>query len=237
LKPFAISTSLYGASAATHDAVTQVHGSFEKTLEGIKLLVDRGLDPLVQTLVMKSNLNELEQIQKLVASLGATLHIDMAIVPSKTGADFPFQYEPSVEELARCKWLPDGICEAHNGDYGLCKAGKALCVVSPGGDVFPCSIFPLKLGNLKQSSFDTIWSLEPCAELRYLRSMRRTDLYACSKCDLAAYCRRCTGIAYLESGHLDGPSSSACRQAQMRRRLSQATEVIPCQKNPTSNLQ
>jgi len=233
LKPFAISTSLYGASAATHDAVTRVQGSFEKTLEGVKLLVDCGLVPLVQTLVMKSNLHELEQIQKLVAGLGARARIDTAIAPSKTGADFAFQYEPSVEELARCKWLLDDICQPRNGDYGLCKAGKALCVVSPRGDVFPCTIFPLKLGNLKQSSFDKIWRLEPCAELRYLRSMRRTDLYACIKCDLAAYCRRCTGIAYLESGHLDGPSSSACRQAQMRRRLSQATEVIPCQKNPT----
>ena len=84
---------------------------------------------------------------------------------------------------------------------------------------------PLKLGNLKQSSFDMIWRLEPSAELRYLRSMGRSDLYACNQCHLAAYCQRCTGIVYVESCRPDGPSSGACRQAQTRWRLDHATEV------------
>ncbi len=33
----------------------------------------------------------------------------------------------------------------------------------------------------EQSGFDTIWRLESCAELRYLRSMRRPDLNACNQ--------------------------------------------------------
>jgi len=166
-----------------------------------------------------------------VKSLGAEASIDIGIAPSKTGAAFPFQCEPSVEELARCGWRPDTLGEVQNDGHGLCKAGKALCSVSPNGDVFPCLIFPLRLGNLRQSSFDILWRLEPCAELRYLRSMRRNDLYACRQCHLAAYCQRCTGIAYLESGRANGPGSSACRQAQTRWQLSQAAEVIPCPKN------
>lgn len=228
LKPFAITTSLHGASAATHELVTRLSGSFERTLEGIKLLVDYGLVPLVQTLVMKSNLNELAQIKSLVESLGAKASVDIGIVPSKSGASFPFQCEPSVEELVRCGWHPDNLNEFQDGGQGLCKAGKALCSVSPSGNVFPCPIFPLKLGNLRQSSFDVMWRLKPCAELRYVRSMRRTDLYACSQCELlAAYCQRCAGIAYMESGRPDGPSSSSCRQAEIRWRLNQAAEVIP----------
>jgi len=228
LKPYSITTSLYGASAATHDSVTRVAGSYERTLEGIKLLVEHGLAPLVQTVIMKSNLNELEEIQRLVAKLGARARLDIGIVPSKTGADFPLLCEPDEEELVGCGWCPDTPSVIHSNGQGPCKAGKAMCSVSPNGDVFPCSIFPLKLGNLKQSSFDIIWRLEPRAELRYLRSMRRTDLYACNQCHLAAYCQRCTGIAYLESGRFDGPSTSACRQAQMRWRLNQAAEVKPC---------
>jgi radical SAM protein with 4Fe4S-binding SPASM domain len=236
LKPFSITTSLYGASAATHELVTRVIGSFERTLEGIKSLANRGMAPLVQTLVMKSNLTELAQIEKLVKSLGAEVSIDIGIAPSKTGATFPFQCEPSDEELLRCGWRPAIPSEVQDNGQGLCKAGKAMCSVSPNGNVFPCPMFPMKLGNLKQSSFDMIWRLEPCAELRYLRSMRRTDLYACSQCHLTEYCQRCTGIAYVESGRPDGLSSSACRQAETRRRLSQAAEVIPCLKNPILNL-
>jgi radical SAM protein with 4Fe4S-binding SPASM domain len=228
-----VTTSLYGASAATHDAVTRVNGSFEKALEGIKLFADRGLTPLVQTVVLKQNLSELEQLEKLVTSMGGRTNIDIGILPSKTGDDFPFQYEPGVAELVSCGWHPNTDNLTDNGVPGLCKAGKAMCSISPRGDVFPCPMFSLKLGNLRQSSFDKLWRLEPCAELRYLRSMRRTDLYACNHCHLAAYCHRCTGTAYLESGRIDGPSSSACRQAQMRWRLNPATEVTTCPENLT----
>jgi len=228
LKPFSITTSLYGATAATHDSVTGVTGSHERTLEGIKLLVEHGMVPLVQTLVMKPNLNELDQIERLVTSLGAKSSIDIGLAPSKSGATYPLQLEPDEEELINCGWRPTSLYEAPTEYQGLCKAGKATCSVSPSGNLFPCSIFPLKLGNLKQLSFDTMWRLEPCAELRYLRSMRRTDLYACNQCHLEEYCKRCAGVACLESGRPDGPSTSACRQARMRRRLSQAAEVKPC---------
>jgi radical SAM protein with 4Fe4S-binding SPASM domain len=225
LKPFSIATNLYVATASTHDAITRVPGSYAKTLHGIKLLVECGLTPLVQTLAMKSNLAELPRIKSLVASLGARSSIDTGIVPTRSGADSPFQHEPSVEEMMKCGWRPDAPAADQCQARSLCKAGKGMCSVSPGGDVFPCLMFPLKLGNLKQSKFETIWRLEPCAELRYLRSMRRTDL-ACATCYLAAYCQRCTGVAYLESGHPDAPSPSACRQALTRWRLNQGAGAI-----------
>jgi radical SAM protein with 4Fe4S-binding SPASM domain len=233
LKPFAIATSLYGATATTHEAVTQVVGSFQRTLEGIKLLISAGLVPTVQVMAMKTNVTELSQIKDLVENLGARVRINIGMAPSKMGADFPFQYEPGADELVGCGWQPDTPDETGYTGPQLCKAGKAMCSISPQGDVFPCLMFPLKLGNLRQSTFDTIWRLEPHAELRYLRSMRRSDLHTCNQCELSAYCQRCIGIAYLESGRIDDPSPSACRQAQTRWRLTQAAEVRPCQKNPT----
>ena len=225
LKPSAISISLYGASAMTHEAVTNVSGSFEKTLEGIRALVACGIKPLVQTVVMKSNVNELEHIDRLVTNLGADINIDTVISPTKTGAEFPFRFETTCEELINCGWLPERFSKLSDDGHGLCKAGKSLLSVAPNGDVFPCNVFPIKLGNLRQANIDKIWHLEPCAELRYLRSMRRADLYACEKCELSVYCQRCPGIAYIETGRLDGPSTSACRQAETRRRLYQAAEV------------
>ena len=225
LRPFAIGTSLYGATASTHESVTRVSGSFHKALEGIQLLIAAGVVPTVQTTVMQANVQELPQIEELVESLGARADINVGMAPSKTGSDFPFQYEPGIEGLLNCGWQPETPDPSEEQGPQLCKAGKAICSVSPHGDVFPCIMFPMRLGNIRQSSFDSIWRLEPCAELRYLRSMRRSDLYACNGCELSAYCQRCTGSAYIESGRADGPSSSACRQAQLRWRLTQAREV------------
>ena len=226
LKPFSIAISIYGASPATHDAITMVPGSYERTLNGIRLLVNLGMPVLVQTIAMKTNLAELSRIKELVEALGARASIIVGMAPAKSGADYPFRYEPDTEELIACGWRPENEASSIGHGPGLCKAGKGMCSVSPNGDVFPCIMFPLKLGNLKRTKFEIMWRLEPCAELRYLRSMRRTDLSACEKCDLAAYCQRCMGIAYLESGYLQGPSSSGCRQAETRWRLNQTREVI-----------
>jgi radical SAM protein with 4Fe4S-binding SPASM domain len=225
LNLFALGTSLYGATASTHESVTGVPSSFNRTMEGIRLLVNNGVVPTVQITVMKSNMAELTQIEKLVHSLGAIPHINPGLSPSKSGADFPLQYEAGIEELLNCGWQPDTPSPIEKeGHQLLCQAGRGICSISPHGDVFPCIMFPLKLGNLRVSSFDSIWRLEPCAELRYLRSMRRSDLHACNECELMAYCQRCTGCAYLESGRMDGPSRSACQQAQRRWCQTQTTE-------------
>jgi radical SAM protein with 4Fe4S-binding SPASM domain len=227
LKPFSIAVSLYGASPETHDTITQVPGSYERTLNGIQMLISHGLPVLVQTVAMKSNLGELMRIEEMVVAMGGRTSIVTGMAPTKSGSIHPFQYEPTTEELVSCGWRPQNGASAIGHGPDLCKAGKGLCSVSPAGDVFPCIMFPLKLGNLRQIKFDRMWRIEPCAELRYLRSMKRTDLHACGQCDLADNCQRCTGIAYLESGYINGSSSSGCRQAETRWRLKQSREVIP----------
>ncbi len=219
LRPFALGTSLYGATAASHETVTQIHGSFNKTLEGVKLLSNAGLVPTVQVLTMKSNLSELPKIEELVKSLGARPKIGGGMAPTKSGSEVPFSYEPRMEELMTCGHAAETENVESSGP-GVCKAGRSICSISPRGDVFPCIMFSLKLGNLRLSTFDSIWSLEPCAELQLLRSMKQSDLQACGACEVKAYCKRCTGSAYAESRSMNGASPSACRQARMRARLT-----------------
>ena len=220
-----IVTSLHGATAATHDMVTKVPGSFQRTIQGIQLLVDAGLVPSVQTMAVKNNAAELMAIKDLIESLGAWSRIGIEMIPTKSGSNRPSQFEPDIEDLINSGWQPDIHSWSKEQSSQLCEAGKAVCAISPQGDVSPCISFPIKLGNLRESSFDSMWSLKPCAELRYLRSMKCSDLPACKECELRAYCQRCTGSAYLESGRIDGPSPSACRQAQTRWRLSLTEEV------------
>ena len=225
LKPFSLGLSLYGATETTHESVTGVPGSFRKTLDGIKMLTEAGLVPTVQTQIMKNNLGELEQIKKIVQNLGAKFRINMGMGPSKSGMDYPFQCEPDEIDMAMCDWWREVPNQGKCGDPGQCKAGKAMCSISPQGDVFPCIMFPLKLGNIKETSFESLWMLDPSITLQHIRSITRDDLSTCNSCDLRTYCQRCTGIAYLESGIAEGISTSACRQAKLRWRLSRASEV------------
>ncbi len=215
LQPYLLNTSLYGATSETHDAITGVPGSFNKTLRGIELFVERGLVPDVQTTIMKENVHEVKEIRALVTGMGAHAVMSISMVPARSGSDYPLDHVPEAAELHACGWLPD-IADCRDDD-GSCRAGKSVCCLSPSGDVTPCMLAPIRLGNILEQDFGGFWIKNPVAELRSLRSMKAEDQVDCTGCELKKYCQRCTGISLLECGRITGNSPSACRLAKIRR--------------------
>ncbi|HET9656679.1 MAG TPA: TIGR04053 family radical SAM/SPASM domain-containing protein, partial [Kineosporiaceae bacterium] len=66
----AVSISLDGAQAATHDGVRGIDGLFDKTLTAIRKLVAAGVTVQINTTVMRSNVEEMADIAALMADLG-----------------------------------------------------------------------------------------------------------------------------------------------------------------------
>lgn len=65
--------SLFGATAATHDAIAGDRGAFEQTVAGLRLLAERPrLGHLVTVAVLAANLAELVATVELIAALGLT---------------------------------------------------------------------------------------------------------------------------------------------------------------------
>jgi len=69
----AVSISLDGALAATHEGVRGIPGHFEKTVQAIRALTAAGLTVQVNTTVMRANVDELAEIAKIVADAGASI--------------------------------------------------------------------------------------------------------------------------------------------------------------------
>ena len=67
----AVSISLDGACAATHDGVRGIPGHFDQTIPAIKQLVAAGLTVQINTTVMASNVGELPDVAAIVAETGA----------------------------------------------------------------------------------------------------------------------------------------------------------------------
>ena len=66
----AISVSLDGASAQTHDSIRRIEGTYDRTVQAMKDALSVGLNVQVNTLVMKSNYTELPRLFHLVRTLG-----------------------------------------------------------------------------------------------------------------------------------------------------------------------
>jgi radical SAM protein len=69
----AVSLSLDGATAATHDGIRGIPGHFEQTLPAIRALAQAGLKVQINTTVMGNNVDELADIAAIVKDNGADI--------------------------------------------------------------------------------------------------------------------------------------------------------------------
>ncbi len=101
----AVSISLDGAQACTHEGIRGIPGHLEQTLEGIGWLVGAGLRVQVNTTVMSGNVDELADIAALVAGLGAHMWEVFFLVGVGRGAQLA-ELDPEANEEV-CHFLFD----------------------------------------------------------------------------------------------------------------------------------
>ena len=236
LKLIKCEISLYGATRKTHENITQVVGSFDRTVAAITDLVNAGIEVTVKTTLMILNIHESDDLKAMCEQLGANHWISPGISPMKNGSVEPQQYDLSFEDMAMYLSERDfdfsyllELGELDTAHRFNCKAGNATCCISPSGLVYPCVMMPMVVGSLREESLKAIWHTNPSNELKRLRNLISDDLPVCSKCDLAPFCIRCPGVVYLETGDIIGASPSACRYAEWREYLQSCMTVMSCQ--------
>lgn len=217
LQPLGVEISLHGARAATHDRITQVPGSFDRTVRAFRLLAERGVRTVVKTPLMNENLEEFDQVRRLAEGLGAIFRYDITIVARDDGCTTTLRHRLTEENLLHLfrqempdRWTPP---EIHPEDH-LCSAALNHLCIGPYGEVYPCVQIRTPAGSLRRQSLRQIWADSPL--LGRIRGLVESSFSSCSVCHLRPHCVRCMGVAWLEDGDLLGPSSSACREAKLR---------------------
>jgi AdoMet-dependent heme synthase len=83
-----------------------------------------------------------------------------------------------------------------NYAHGSCPAGKYYCRITPTGDVTPCPYMPVSVGNLRESSFDALWTTSPTFD-----ALRDPKLGGrCGACEFSKVCGGCRCRAYATYG-------------------------------------
>jgi radical SAM protein with 4Fe4S-binding SPASM domain len=220
-----VQVSLCGATLDTHDSITRLAGSFDRTIRAIEFLREYGVKVEIAFPLMKINFHERYIAKKLADSLDCLFFPSHIITAKNDGSKDPTSLRLDDEELKN--FIADreffGLYggrrpfQDHQFYLGIkdildaapCYSGFNSCAISPLGKVYPCNQFFYEVGDLKKQNFSVIWKYSP--ELKYIRSLKVRDLKQCSKCDLLYRCSRCPGVALLEDGDLLGPSSENCR--------------------------
>jgi radical SAM protein with 4Fe4S-binding SPASM domain len=228
LGPESVQISVYSHRPEVHDAITKLPGSLRKSIEGARLLVERGIKVIFANVLMRQNFQDYTGVQALAAEVGAQFTIDPTITPMMDGDRSILNLNierAELEQVFRDSSLlgtsaqefcapPTGpMAEEDAMDTLPCSAGHTACYVSPYGDVYPCVQFPLPTGNVRTTRFLDIWKHSP--QMNEVRSITMSDLPVCSTCAHGGSCTRCPGLAYME-GNMRGSSSQDCEKSFAR---------------------
>ncbi len=215
LHPLTVEISLYGSRAETHERITACPGSFERSLNALRLLNARGIRTVVKSLTMKGNVSEFGRMKQLAQQIGSQFIYDTVIIPKMDGSMEPCMHRLDPEELYTLLYPEVRETPQHGAprenDLSCC-AGVNAFSISPYGDVYPCAGFKESGGNLRKHSLSEI---QHSPIFSKIRSVTLSDLRECRECEFVHYCNRCPALAWMETGDLLGPSRADCLLAEI----------------------
>jgi len=229
LTPWQVHISLLGATELTHDKITRVRGSFQGATEAAKLLKERGVTVFLMTPLLHQNIFEFRETKAIANEIGVMHFSSTLIYPKKDGGSEPLECRPTIEDL-ETYYYPEiiksgsSIRKPNKEKSLICQAGRTSVSINPKGEVYPCIMFPLVLGKLREMSLKEIWNSSE--QLRYLRSITTSDIVECYSCADRDICGRCMALAYLSQGDILATPKECCRQTKLERRWFYEKEKV-----------
>ncbi len=243
--------SIESLQARHHDNFRRGHGAFEKTAGAIARLRSRRLDFIIQTTITKGNRGELPALVEWAAEQGAVSFNAYFLVPTGRGARLSdlnaSEYEEVLTQLVglhdqylgrmmiRAKCAPHFMRLVHTRsptspllNYDTrCPCGVHYCRITPDGKLTPCPYIPLAAGDLRRSSFASVWR-----DAQLFQTLRTPDLGGrCGRCEYRGLCGGCRARALATTGDVLADDPSCAYQppagAQVLPRMRDVTYGMP----------
>ena len=218
-----VEISLYSTRADVHDFVTGVRGSFDRTLAGVRNLVDAKVPVTIKTPVMSVNEGEYAAYAQLAQELGVEYSLSAAELMPRMGGDrSPETFEPSdrgrVELLRELRPAPEcGTKPARPLSAAPCGAGTSIHIESD-GELRPCTMLEFDLGHALREGVGAARAGNE--RMLALRELTWSHLHGCRECDLRPFCQRCYAAALVQAGDALGPYPGACHAAALNYEVS-----------------
>lgn len=226
-RPFTVEVTLYGATRETYEELTQVPGSYDRCLRGIRLLQERDVPLRLKTVAVKVNRHEVWQMKQLAEDMGLEFKFDGMMSPRIDCSRSPLAVRLSPEEVvAFDRDDPERAQAWYDNLRGLdpmpedqlsshiyhCGGGVNAFAVDPYGQMSICTLSHSDKWDLRKGSFREGWDT-------FLAGVRRkqTTLHTkCVRCQLKAACSMCPANGELENGNPESPVDFLCQVGHLR---------------------
>ena len=218
----ALSFSIDGSSADSHDKFRGTDGAFNEVMRAIETARRAKMPFQINTTISKLNAGEIIGIADLAKRVGALCFNAFIMVPTGRGEEIsdavldPVEYETILGELVRIKlrktvnvrvtcgpaWTR--VCEQAKtrgltSDASGCMGGRGFGFISFKGDVQTCGFLDVPAGNLVKNGFKfrDIW-----LKSKFLQEIRDLSQYKdkCGECEFVGVCGGCRARAMAMMG-------------------------------------
>ncbi len=225
LPPRKVEISLYGATAAVHDAITGVPGSHARAWEGIRRLRNAGVRRVLKMMVLTVNRHEFEAVERQAAEAGAGFRFDSAVFPCLHGGgraplDMRLAPEDAVAlDMAaperRAMWrgkITQMAARPEDDRLYPCAAGLNQFHADPFGGLSPCLMATAYREESAQRPFRERWE----GGLSAIRERRRMGDGGSFGGALRGACTHCPAFNRLETGDEEAESDYMQRTTRLR---------------------
>lgn len=222
--PRKVEITLYGITAETFDKVTRVPGSYERCMQGVRLLIERDVPLELKTTVTTLNKHELWDIKGYADGLDISYRFDALLHPRYDGSKKPHEVRLSPQEVVELDMADkerrrrfEEFCERFWGapatdNLYLCGAGQHMFHIDPYGYLAPCMTSRAHTYDLRQGSFAHGWR----EYIPDVRSLQVEQVSKCKSCAEKSLCAQCPAWSYLEHGDLESPIDYLCELSHLR---------------------
>jgi radical SAM protein with 4Fe4S-binding SPASM domain len=227
--PFAIEITLYGRTRETYEALTMIPGSYDRCLNGIRLLKERNLPLKLKTVATSINKHEVMAMRRFAEEeLGVEFKMDGQINPRIDCSQSPLAVRLTPEEVVALDMAsPKGSREylslakrdlerppnlAHNDTVYFCGGGMSSFAINAYGEMGICVISQQSTYSVREGGVRRVWE----GSLLVLRTLKRTRMTKCSQCRIQSLCAMCPANGELEAADRESPVDFLCHVAHLR---------------------
>lgn len=204
----------------THDFMRK-EGSFDKTVDAIRMLNECGLPSVVMTTVSKINWLEIPDLTRFLVEIGVHTCAFARYCPTHGDTESnlsPQEYREFLDTMWKVYteladkgtkftlkdhlWKPylveEGLIEAIKNDgiiYDGCHCGNSHLTFLENGEAYACRRMETPVGRFPEDTLENIFFND---KMEYYRDVGRIE--GCKNCELLCQCRGCRAVAFGSSG-------------------------------------
>ena len=219
--PQFVNVSLYSMNAEEHDAITQIRGSWRKTMAAIDACQQAGIHIRLATPLLKVNQNAYPALRNFAEERHVHLIPNYEIIPmcnrdcSNLCHTCTPQEMESVLKTDRQFWDCDTSNPRHP-DGRVCVIGERL-FLNAKGQYYGCSgMNEFVIGDAIRDTVSDVWNSDM---MRWLRGLKNKDFKSCMNCEHSSFCKVCPAFNYNATGSLFETIPAKCALAEVKHRV------------------